>query len=221
MSLRPEFRCDSFSTRTGHIDRTGQRIEISCFGHDRSETPELTSLLRSDTPMEHQTDTRYRSKLFPKRGQNDDTNRMDFAARTASVDVTGAVWDCALCRSGRSHSNRIGHQFAMFCLSDRTVDRIRNSDSGHALLCGLKRSRFAPSSPSSSLLRHRKCVIVLTAQSDSCSNHRTSGVRCIGRSDESKHGLVSRRWSAWRFVGCTQVIWPFVKTFSFEDSPVL
>ena len=49
----------------------------------------------SDTLTQHQSDQRHRSNLIPMRGQNDDTNRVDLAARTAWVDVTGAVYDLA------------------------------------------------------------------------------------------------------------------------------
>ena len=49
-------------------------------------------MLRSDTLLQHQSDPRHRSNLIPTGRQNDDTNRVDFAARTAWVDVTGASW---------------------------------------------------------------------------------------------------------------------------------
>ena len=51
-----------------------------------------------------------------------------------SVDVTGAVNGWMRPRVGRSHQNKIGHQVAVFGLSDRSFDRWCKSDSGHALM---------------------------------------------------------------------------------------
>ena len=84
------------STLRSHRQVPGNESSLTRVGgHDRGEKPEFTSLLRSDTLKQHQSDPRHRSNLLPARRQKDDTNRVDFAARTAWVDVTGAVCDCA------------------------------------------------------------------------------------------------------------------------------
>ena len=94
--------------------------------------------------MQHQSDTRHRSNLIPTRGQNDDTNRIDLAARTAWVDVTGAVNGWTQSCVGRSHPSEFAGDFGGCDVSDRTIDRPDESDSGHALLSGLNWGRFSP-----------------------------------------------------------------------------
>jgi hypothetical protein len=67
-----------------------QRTVNRVGGHDRGEKPEFISLLWSDTLTQHQSDSQHRLNLIPARCQKDDTNRVDLAARTTWVDVTGA-----------------------------------------------------------------------------------------------------------------------------------
>ena len=50
-------------------------------GHDRSEKPEFTSLLRSDTLMSHQSDPRHRSNFIRPRARNDNIDLVNLAAR--------------------------------------------------------------------------------------------------------------------------------------------
>ena len=77
---------------------------LACVGgHGRREEPEFASLLRSDTLTQHQFDPPLRSSFIPTRCRNDDTNRVNIAARTAWVDVTGAVYCQARGRSGQAH----------------------------------------------------------------------------------------------------------------------
>ena len=59
-------------------------------------------------------------------------------------------------------------------MSDRTVDRPDESDSGHALLSCLGGNRCEVNSRSCTELRQRACVIISTAQSDGRSSLRTS-----------------------------------------------
>ena len=108
---------------------------------DRSGNKKLLCPLRSDTLTQHQSDPRHRSNLNPMRGQNDDTNRVDFAARTP----------CGRC--DRSSLRPFEKQFRavspkLVRISRRWVrrvglnlDRCHNSDSGHAPLCGMNWSR--------------------------------------------------------------------------------
>ena len=59
----------------------------------------------------------------------------------APVDVTGAVCAWEQFGSGRSRRRGFAHLFARFRVVARTVDRFRKSDSRHALLSSLRRSR--------------------------------------------------------------------------------
>lgn len=63
----------------------------------------MSCLLRSDTLTQHQSDPRRRSNLVPTPCRNDDTNRVDLAARTASVDLTGASNGGTQSRVGQFH----------------------------------------------------------------------------------------------------------------------
>ena len=62
-------------------------IRGAACGRILSKQPIGPKLRRSDTPVQHQSDPRHRSNLIPTPGQNDDTNRVELAARTAWVDV--------------------------------------------------------------------------------------------------------------------------------------
>ena len=131
------------------------------------------SYLLRTVSLESDTTLKYLSPDMPnqpdsgdrRRGQKEhlDCRQFDytcgFVAKSfaASVDVTGAGSNCQRKYSGRSHRNRIGHQVAVFGLSDRGFDRWCKSDSGHALLCSLKgscgelRTRSAPQAVKTSL----------------------------------------------------------------------
>ena len=178
--LRIDCSCENdpveIIVRVGHIDRPSNRVFINCSGvRDQSEKPEFASLLRSDTLMQHQFDPRHRSNFIPTPGQNDDTNRVDLAARTASVDVTGAVSTWEETCFGRSRRNRIGHSVAVFGLSYRHYfDRWYKSDSGHAHMSQLDSSGFVPTSRSSLWLCQWESVVLSTAPSDGNSSPRKS-----------------------------------------------
>lgn len=85
--------------RRAHRDGMSIREIAREFHHSRYKVrevlrgggePKSAQLLRSDTLTQHQSDPRRRSNLIPTRCQKDDTNRVDFAARTAWVEVTCA-----------------------------------------------------------------------------------------------------------------------------------
>jgi hypothetical protein len=112
-------------TRVNHINRLGKQIKINCCGrHDRCDQPEFTSQLRSDTLMQYQSDSRHRLRFVPTLNRNDDTNRVDLAARTAWVDVIGAGCDCAKRGSDRSHRSGFAHHAAEFGASDSSHRRL-------------------------------------------------------------------------------------------------
>ena len=92
---------------------------------------------------------------------------MELAARTAWVDVTGAVSTWEETCFGRSRRNRIGHPVAVFGLSYRNYfDRWYKSDSGHALLSEFGLGRFHADGTITFAFDGRPRVVDLTALLD-------------------------------------------------------
>ena len=100
------------SHRNLQWQRRSQTVLPGVGNKARSTRKKLICTLRSDTLLQHQSDPRLHSSLIPTRCQKDNTNRVDLAARTAWVDVTGASNGSGRTRVGRSHRRRLAHHFA-------------------------------------------------------------------------------------------------------------
>ena len=98
----------------------------------------MSCLLRSDTLRQHQSDSRHRSSLIPTGRQNDDTNRVDFAARTGigRCDRSSELLDAnprrlvspKLVHDSRARVRRVGlnrRPFPEISLRSRPHERVR------------------------------------------------------------------------------------------------